>query len=101
MTNLCSRGGLTAWAHSQTASLYSGCGLTAWACGLTVSSGNHGGMRDANSGAGARATLGESFYRKMFKSLVRRGEIEKGKSASSKTTCWETMILLVVRSRHW
>jgi hypothetical protein len=32
------------------------------------------------------AAPGESSYRKMSKSLVRRGEIEKGKSVSSKTT---------------
>jgi hypothetical protein len=39
----------------------------------------------------------ESSYSKMSKSLVRWGEADKGKSASSKTTCQETTMLLVVR----
>jgi hypothetical protein len=46
------------------------------------------------------AAPGESSYKKMSKSLVRWGEAKKGKSASSKTTCQETTMLLVVRSRH-
>jgi hypothetical protein len=46
------------------------------------------------------ATPEESSCRKMSKSLVRRGEAEKGKSDSSKTMCWKMTMLLVVRSRH-
>jgi hypothetical protein len=55
-----------------------------------------------NPGSGARmgAASGESSYRKISKSLVRWGEVEKEKFASSKITCWETTMLLVVRSRH-
>jgi hypothetical protein len=38
--------------------------------------------------------------KKMSKSLVRRGEAKKGKFVSPKTTCRETTMLLLVRSRH-
>jgi hypothetical protein len=61
-----------------------------------ASGGNPGGTGGTDNGVGMGATPGESSYRKMFKSLVRRGEAEKGKSASSKTTCREMTILLVV-----
>jgi hypothetical protein len=37
---------------------------------------------------------------KKFKLLVRWGETEKGKYASSKVTCREMMIRFVERSRH-
>jgi hypothetical protein len=47
------------------------------------------------------AALGEASYRKISKSLIRRAEVEKEKFASSKITCPEPMMLLVVRSRHW
>jgi hypothetical protein len=62
--------------------------------------GKPGGTRGVGSGAGMGATPGESSYRKMSKSLVRRGEAEKGKSASEKIMCRETMMLVVVRSTH-
>jgi hypothetical protein len=42
---------------------------------------------------------GESDSHKKFR-LVRWREAEKGKSASSNTTCRETMMRLVERSRH-
>jgi hypothetical protein len=42
----------------------------------------------------------ESSCRKMSKLLVRRGEAEKEKLTSSKTTYQEMIMLLVVRSRH-
>jgi hypothetical protein len=66
----------------------------------TASGGKPGGMWGVGSGVGIGATPGESSCSKMSKSLVRRGEAEKGKSASSKTTCREMTMLLVVRSRH-
>jgi hypothetical protein len=37
---------------------------------------------------------------KMSKSFDRRGETEKGNFASSKTTCQEMTMFLVVRSRY-
>jgi hypothetical protein len=46
--------------------------------------------RGADKGAGMGATLEVSSYKKS-KSLVRRDELEKGKSISSKTTCRETI----------
>jgi hypothetical protein len=64
-----------------------------------------GGKPIGTRGTGYDAVMGdasrESSCRKMSKSLVREGEAEKGKSASSKTMYQEMMILLVVRSRHW
>jgi hypothetical protein len=45
------------------------------------------------------AAPGESSCRKISKSLVRWGEVENEKSASSKIMCRETMMLLVVRSK--
>jgi hypothetical protein len=47
-----------------------------------TSGGKPGGMQGVDSDAGMGATSGESFYRKMSKSLVRQGETEKEKSAS-------------------
>jgi hypothetical protein len=99
----CSAGGLTAWAHNLTASLCSGHGLTAQMCDLTASSGQRwkawwNVVRRQWCEHGSRN--GESSCRKMSKSLVRRGEAEKGKSTSSKTTCQKTTTLLLVRSRH-
>jgi hypothetical protein len=46
------------------------------------------------------ATPVASSYRKMSKWLVRWGETAKGKTASSKTTCQEMMMLLVERLRY-
>jgi hypothetical protein len=66
----------------------------------TASGGKPGGTEGADSGAGIGAAPRESSCSKMSKSLVRRGEVEKGKSASSKITCREMTMLLVVRSRH-
>jgi hypothetical protein len=65
-----------------------------------ASGGKPGGTRGAGSGVGIGAAPGESSCNKMSKLLVRRGEVEKGKSASSKTTCREMTMLLVVISRH-
>jgi hypothetical protein len=98
--SLYSRGGQTAWACCLTTSLYFGCGQTTRTCSLTTSGGKPSGIKGAGSGAGMGAAPGKSSCRKMSKSLVRRGEAEKGKSASSKTTCQETMMLLVVTSSH-
>jgi hypothetical protein len=44
--------------------------------------GNPEGTRGADSDAGMGDALEESSCKKMSKSLVRRGELEKGKSAS-------------------
>jgi hypothetical protein len=49
--------------------------------------GRGGGTRGTGSGADIGATLRELSCKKMSQSLVRRGEAEKGKSASSKITC--------------
>jgi hypothetical protein len=49
---------------------------------VVANGGKPGGTWGAGNGAGMGVALGESSYRKMSKSLVRRGEAEKGKSAS-------------------
>jgi hypothetical protein len=72
----CTGCGLTSWAHNLTTYLCSGHGQIARMCGQTVSRGQQW----------------------ISKSLVRRGEAVKGKTASSKTTCQETTMLLVERS---
>jgi hypothetical protein len=67
---------------------------------VAASGGRPDGIRGAGSGACMGATPGASSYRKISKSLVRRGEAAKEKTASSKTTCQKTMMMLVERSRH-
>jgi hypothetical protein len=67
---------------------------------VAANGGRPDGIRGAGSGACMGATPGASSYRKMSKSLVRRGEATKGKIASSKTTCQKTMMMSVERSRH-
>jgi hypothetical protein len=62
-------------------------------CGETWGAGSGG----AGSGSGMEAALQESSCRKMSKLFVRRGEAANGKFASSKTTCRETIMLLVER----
>jgi hypothetical protein len=62
--------------------------------------GRPGGTWGAGRGVGMGATPEESSYRKISKSLFRRGEAVKGKTASSKITCRETTMLLMERSRH-
>jgi hypothetical protein len=49
-----------------------------------VNDGKPSGTRGVSSGAGMEAAPGESSCRKMSKSLVIRGEVEKGKFGSSK-----------------
>jgi hypothetical protein len=67
---LCSEGGVTVWARGLTSSLYFGHGHTASRGQQWKAQWNMGGAP------------GESSCRKMSKSLVRRGEAEKEKSAS-------------------
>jgi hypothetical protein len=64
---------------------------------------DNGGKPDGTIGTGRGTGMGGTAITdvpisKMSKSLVRRGEAEKEKSASSYTRCRETMI--VARSRH-
>jgi hypothetical protein len=85
--------GLTAQGGDLTASLYSTSDRTAGGHGRAETL---GGVSDAGMGA----TLQDLCCRKMSKLLVKRGEIAKGQSVSSKTANQETMMLLVERSRH-
>jgi hypothetical protein len=101
--SLCSEGGLTTWAHGLITSLCFGHDRTVWRCGLSANCGqrwkarwNTGRQKWCRHGS----HTGGVILQKRSKSLVRRDEAEKGKSASSKTMCRETKLLLVVRSRH-
>jgi hypothetical protein len=64
-----------------------------------------GGKPNGNTDAGRDADMGgvaaiDVHVLKISKSLVRRGEAEKGKSTSSNAICREKMMRLVDISRH-
>jgi hypothetical protein len=81
-TSLCTVGGLAVWTRDRTSNLCSGPGLTIRECDLTASCGNPRGTRGDDNDADMGAASEASSYRKMSKSLVRRGDIVKGKTAS-------------------